>query len=248
MFANSQKRILITQDINETTYLAEKLAAAGMEVVRMPLEIYFSIDEVLDSDQLSEEIDNADHIVFGSVLAARFFMQLYGQDETLEQMRKKVNLAIDKPTSDYLETFQIPAISAYPKTKPIDLIELMLRLGLLGRSLYPCGRHFSEELPGLFIELDIPCHEIPVYDRKGPDEEELKHYRELIKIQPPDYLLFHSIDSVRRTKIAFPELDFNKVNAISLHESVTRKLQDNGISVVLEWNTGEIDALLQLKG
>ncbi len=123
----------------------------------------------------------------------------------------------------------------------------MLRLGLLGRCLYPCGKHFSEELPGLFIELDIPCHELPVYDRRGPDEGELKRYRELIKTKPPDFIIFHNIDSVRRIKIAFPELDFNDINAISLHESVTRKLQENGISVELEWNTGDMDALLLLK-
>lgn len=220
--------------------------AAGMEAMCLPLETYFSLDEVLDAGQLYEEIDNADHLVFGSLLSARYFMEQYGRENVLEQMRKKVTLAIDRSTSDYLEEFQIPAISAHPKTKPIDLVELMLRLGLLGRCLYPCGKHFSEELPGLFIELDIPCHELPVYDRRGPHENELKQYRKEINTNPPDYVIFHNIDSVRRTKIAFPEMDFNNINAISLHESVSRKLQENGISVDLEWNGKDVGALKQL--
>lgn len=246
MIPERQKRVLITQDKTESEALAAIISKAGLEAYCLPLETYFPISTKLDPEQISEEIDNADNIVFGSLLSARFFMHLYGNEKTLELMRKKVNLALDRQTSIFLESHSIPAISAYPKTKPIDLVEFMLRLNLVGRCLYPCGKHFSEELPGLFIELDIPCHELPVYDRRGPKEEELRKYREQISANQPDFVVFHNIDSVRRSKIAFPELDFSEITVISLHESVSRKLSENEISVNLEWDGKDVGALKQL--
>ncbi len=73
MSANSKKRILITQDKTETKYLAKKINGSGMQAVCTPLETYFPVREVLDPEQLTEELDNADHIVFGSVSSCTIF-------------------------------------------------------------------------------------------------------------------------------------------------------------------------------
>ena len=246
--SNSPKRVLITQDRLESGALTSQLMKSGFDTVNLPLDIYFAVSEKESSYSIQEELQKVQTIVFGNKMSARFFMQLFGKELVLEKLRKKINLALTQEIALFLESFDIPAISAHPKTKPIDLIELMLRLHLLGPCLYPCGRHLSEELPGFFIELDIPCVEIPVYDRRGPNQDELADYRLNLEQNPPGYVIFHNLDSVRRTKIAFPGLNYEQINVISLHETISRHLMKNDISVDLEWDGKDTELLNHLRG
>ncbi|HYW34872.1 MAG TPA: uroporphyrinogen-III synthase, partial [Balneolaceae bacterium] len=128
----------------------------------------------------------------------------------------------------------IPAVHPQKEERPVDLLEIMLRLRRTGKSLYPCGSHQAEELPGLLKELDIPVTELELFNLKGPTEKQLAVYQKKITENPPDIIIFHSRRSVNRIITAFPELDFSEAKIISADSGITEKLTGKGISVDAE--------------
>lgn len=219
------KRILVTQEPSENKKITDFIIAQGAKVVSCPIEKYQSIHSKTLQNVLNN-LDKYDNIVYGNLRNAAFFLDHIYEESVMEKILNRLNFALDQETAEFLEDRGIPAITAAPKTKPIDLVELMLRLGQTGACLYPCGNHFKEELPGFFMELDIPCKELEVYERRGPSETELMNYRSQLLENQPDFMLFHSVESVVRSKAAFPDLDWDEITKIAMDDSITQKLKE----------------------
>jgi len=224
------KTILITQDEDESEKLIELLEQDGAEFILCPLEKYVSVE----NDQIQEtlnNIDQFDNILYGNQRNAEFFFDHIYEESILEKVLNRINFALDQQTANYLEERGVPAITAAPNTEPIDLVELMLRLGQMGKSLYPCGKHFKEELPGFLFELSIECKELELYDKVGPSEQDLKRYRVVVNESQPDIVVFHNEDSIRRIKIAFPDLKWDLIDKIAINNKIANKIKENGVNV-----------------
>lgn len=243
MSQDQKPTILITQSLLESEMLVQKLEDCEIEVFQCPLEKLVPSKEITSAG-LVDDIQKVDNIIYGNLLSARFFLQFFGNNEIMELLRSKVNLGLNQEIADFLESFQIPVITSEPNNRPIDLVELMLRLGRLGACLYPCRKHLSEELPGLFVEMDVPCIELPVYEKVGPTSEELERYRVILNEKQPDFIVFHNVDSIGRTIAAFSELEFSDCTTIAYHQTIARKMQEKSINVDLIVDSGKIDDLV----
>jgi uroporphyrinogen-III synthase len=224
------KNTLITQEKKDCKELVIKLEERGAKILLCPLEKYVPLSDSDIKDTL-EHIEHYDNIIYGNLRNATFFFEHIYDEQILEKILNRINFALDQPTADFLEDRGIPAITSAPYTKPIELIELMLRLGQTGSCLYPCGRHFKEELPGLLFELGIDFNELETYDRLGPSEQELERYRAMLQNDQPDIVVFHNIDSVRRTKIAFPDLNWDNIKTVALSAAIADKMRENRLNV-----------------
>jgi len=224
------KNTLITQEKKDCKELVKDLEERGSEILQCPLEKYIPLSNSDIRDTL-EKIEHFDNIIYGNLKNATFFFEHIYDEQILEKVLNRINFALDQPTADFLEDRGIPAITSAPHTKPIELVELMLRLGQTGTCLYPCGRHFKEELPGLLFELGIEFKELEMYDRVGPSEQELERYRAMLQNEQPDLVVFHNIDSVRRIKIAFPDLNWKNIETVALSAAIADKLQENDLNV-----------------
>jgi uroporphyrinogen-III synthase len=224
------KNTLITQEKKDCKELVIKLEERGAKILQCSLEKYVSLGDPDIKDTL-EQIEHYDNIIYGNLRNATFFFKHVYDEQILEKILNRINFALDQPTADFLEARGIPAITSAPYTKPIELIELMLRLGQTGSCLYPCGRHFKEELPGLLFELGIEFKELETYDRVGPSEQELERYRVMLQKDQPDIVVFHNIDSVRRMKIAFPDLNWEKIKTIALSMAIADKMREDRMNV-----------------
>lgn len=110
----------------------------------------------------------------------------------------------------------------------------MLRLRRTGPTLYPCGSHTKEEVPGFLEEPDISVCELELYDLEGPTKEDLEAYQSSVARQQPDVIIFHSRRAVNRIEAAFPGLDFTDSTIISADTGVSNKLEESGISITAE--------------
>lgn len=223
--------ILLTSAGEDSEEIISWINQHEATLLHLPLEYYSSIDiSTIDW----EDPGAFENIVYGNKRNALFFLKEAKRRKVLEQVKKKVNLTLDKSTADFLEASGIPAISAFGESKPINLVEFMLRLRRTGSTLYPCGKHTREEIPGFLEELDIPVYELELYDLKGPNPEKLEEHREVLSRQKPDIVIFHSRSSVTRTLTAFPQLDFSTCVTVAGDVAVTQKLKEAGIPLSAE--------------
>lgn len=209
-------------------------AAQKVEIQHLPLEVYVPRKGDTEIGKVLDKLDAFENIVHSNRRNARFFLEEVRRRKKLEALTSRLNLAVDEETFAYLEQQGVAAVYPQNGSKPIDLIELMLRLKRLDATLYPCGSHQREDFPGFLKELDIPVTELDVFDLEGPSREELDGYRQQLQENPPQTVVFHSRRSVNRTLAAFPDLDYGALQVISADRGISQKLEDRDIGVDAE--------------
>lgn len=204
--------------------------------VHLPLE-EFTVDvEKKESTFVKDNKDNFSFVIYGNLRNAQFFVKWMDENNVIESFKNTVQLALDKPTAEFLEEQSIPAIMPREKAKPIDLLEFMLRISREGKSLYPCTDQKTEEIPGLLQELEMDVVEFSVCKEKSLDPKQLKAFRKEIENRDISAVLFHNRSSITRIKTAFPEIDLQTKKIISGSPGVTKSLIDLGIEPNYEAN------------
>lgn len=238
------RSVLVTAAADDTEIFRSKLEEQQFEILHYPLERYEPIAEdesILDTFELIDEFEN---IVHGSKRNARFFVDKVKEYEKMEEVRDRLNLALNQHTADYLEEEGIPAVHPHSEGTAINLLEFMLRIRRIGETLYPCGDKTGEDLPGLLRELDVPVEELVLFTLEGPREEQLNNFRKEIAAHEPRVVIFHSRRSVNRMLAAFPGLNYDDARVISGDQAVSDKLGKENISVDVQAE-GSWDSILQ---
>lgn len=205
-----------------------------VELLHLPLERYLPREWDEKMEEVFNRLEDFENIIYRSKKNATFFLDRIREMGKLETVQNRLNLAVDETTAQFLEDNGIPAVRPPGDPKPIDLLEYMLRLRRVGESLYPCGSHDREDLPGFLEELDIAVTELELYDLAGPPEQKLDKYREILSAHTPDIVILHSRRAVTRISAAFPELDLTKLKVLTADTGITEKLQKSGIGVDAE--------------
>lgn len=215
--------VLLTAATEDAEYVIDLLNKDQIEVVHLPLEKYMPVE--VDQEELAEQIESAENIIYGHKRNARFFMEKIQGQELLKGVKDRVNLAGDPRTAEFLEEQGVPAI--YPGSeKPIKMLEFLMRLRRLGTVLYPCGTHGKEEIPGLLKELDIEVNEQILFELDGPSGEELESHRKRVMENHFDAIIYHSRRSVNRIQAAFPNLHETRAQIVAGDKAVADKLEN----------------------
>jgi len=225
------RSILLTAATEDTEIFRSQLKEQAVTVLHYPLERYQAIEtdqKIIDALDQLEEYEN---IVHGSKRNARFFIKKVKEYEKLDEVRNRLNLALNQHTADYLEQEGVPAVHPHSEGKAIDLMEFMLRIRRIGKTLYPCGDKTAEDLPGFLRELDVPVDELVLFTLEGPKEQKLQEYQKDLAAHEPAVVIFHSRRSVNRTLAAFPNFNYGAAQIISGDQAVTDKLQTEDIEV-----------------
>ncbi len=244
------KTILLTAAEEDVAPVLEQLSVRlpDAEPLHLPLERYVPLEDTGQRSETLEAMDRFGQVAYGSLRNARFFLDAVRSEGRMEQLRKRVNLARDARTAEWLEEQGIPAIRPHAgesgdfnpdgassgSPRAIDLMELMLRLRRTGPTLYPCGKETPEELPGLLRELDMEVEELVLFENRGPGRDRLETYRRRLEERPPGAVVFHSRRSVVRTLAAFPALDLERAAVVSADTAITGKLEEEGVTADLE--------------
>lgn len=227
------RSVLLTAAKEDTETVKSGLKERDIKILHFPLERYVPVETEAVQNTF-EQIDNFENIVHGSKRNALFFVEKVQELDKLEEVRQRLNLAMDQNTADFLEEQGIAAVHPEAEGKAINLLEFMLRVRRMGKTLYPCGDKTSEDLPGLLQELDIPVEEVVLFTLEGPGDEDLKQYRKELAAEKPEAVIFHSRRSVNRTLAAFPDLDFSARKVLSADKAITDKLEKEGIEVTAQ--------------
>ncbi len=223
--------VLLTAAEEDADEIKNLLGSNGVELLHFPLERYVPVNDQSDIKETLNQLSQFENIVYGSLTNARYFMQKVDSLDKIEPVRQRLNLTMDEETATFLEASGVPAVCTYAGGKSINLVEFMLRLRRMGATLYPCGSHRKEDVPGFLEELDIPVKELELFDLKGPEDGELENYRKALSERQPDMIIFHSRRSVNRTLAAFPELDYESVRIVSADKGISKKLSEKNIAV-----------------
>ena len=222
--------VLLTAAVEDSAEVLGLLDERNVSVRHFPLERYVERGDLSAIDEVFNDISEYENIIYGSLLNARFFMDQVERFDSKKAVRNRVNLTLDEKTAEFLEEQGVPAICTFAGGKSINAVEFMLRLRRMGPTLYPCGTHRKEEIPGFLEELDIPVTELELFDLEGPEEKELQRYQNELEESKPDIILFHSRRSVNRTIAAFPDLDYSLIRLISADKGISQHLEEKGIS------------------
>lgn len=222
------KRLLLTADTLESAPFRKRMDEAGVEVLHLPLD-HFEFDADSETEkELLPELDRFRYVIHGGVRNATHFLRWIESSELKEQMSTKVHLTHHTSAAETLEAAGIPAVCPEGASRPIDLIEFMLRISGSGSVLYPVADGETEEIPGLLEEVGIECAEMVVSRPRSLEREELTNFRQRLRETPPDGILFHSRGSVIRTWTAFPGLKASGVVRIAASQGVAWKLANEG--------------------
>ncbi|NBC02827.1 MAG: hypothetical protein GVY20_03890 [Bacteroidetes bacterium] len=217
-----------------TSFLSEINQSVFLQLLHLPLENYSYSVNLEEVELVESKMDSFSFIIHGNLRNARFFIQWVKEAEILDQVREIVHLVPNQATIDFLAEYEIPAIMPRKEARPIDIIEFMLRISREGTVLYPTTDQRDEEVPGLLQELEMPVIEFPVCREVTLPPETLEKYREEVANSKIDSVIFHSRSSVNRIQIAFPDLDYSKLECISSGQAVTQKLKESGIEPFIE--------------
>ncbi|HLR26326.1 MAG TPA: uroporphyrinogen-III synthase [Fodinibius sp.] len=218
------RSVLLTAAVEDTELFREQVQHENLSLLHTPLEWYRAVSDDRPVLDIVEELDRFENIVHGSKRNARFFIEKVSEAGRLDQARRQLNLAVDQPAADYLESKGIPAIHPQVQGRAINLLEFMLRVRRMGETLYPCGDKTKEDLPGLLQELEMPVQELVLFTLEGPEEEALAQYQKQVLTEEPDIVIFHSRRSVNRTLAAYPDLNYDEATIITGDQAVTDKL------------------------
>ncbi len=225
------KTVLLTAATEDSGSFLKLLKQQEAEVIHYPLERYEPIGGGPEIRETMGQITEYDNIIYSNKRNAAFFMDRVRAADRKEEVRQCLNLTKDEETAEYLEGEGIPAVCSFAGKKSINLVEFMLRLHRMGPTLYPCGDHRKEEIPGFLEELDIPVKELELFTLEGPGEESLSRYRNELAERQPDIVVFHSRRAVNRVLAAFPDLPYEDLTVITADKAITEKLEEKGIPV-----------------
>jgi len=238
------RSVLLTAAKEDTEIFRSELEEHPVSILHYPLEHYQALEDNEEILDVFDRLADFENIVYGSKRNARFFIKQVEEFNKLDEVRERVNLALNQHAADYLEEKGIPAIHPHAEGKAINLLEFMLRIRRVGGTLYPCGDKTKEDLPGFLQELDIPVKELVLFTLEGPEETELQKYQKDLASHEPEIIIFHSRRSVNRTLVAFPNLKVGDMKVISGDRAVTDKLEKEGIEVDTEAE-GSWDSILE---
>jgi hypothetical protein len=198
-------------------------------ILHLPLEEYNYNVEKEQALALEESFESFEFFIHANKRNTAWFLKWLEESRLTERAKKRIHLTGDGNSAELLEKAGIPAIVPKPDARPIDILEFMLRISRSGGVLYPCPEGSAEEMPGLLHELEIPVSEFYVCKPATLLSETLNRYRESVKNNPPDAILFHSRGSIIRIQTAFPELDLSTLTKISASAGVSWKMRKEGL-------------------
>ncbi|PAU94511.1 hypothetical protein CK503_06865 [Aliifodinibius salipaludis] len=236
--------VLLTAAKEDTEVFRSKLEQKPVSILHYPLERYEVVEDNTDILDALENIEEYENIVHGSKRNAQFWIEWLQEFDKMEEARNQLNLALNQHTADYLEEQGIPAVHPHSEGKAINLLEFMLRIKRIGKTLYPCGDKTAEDLPALLRELDIEVNELILFTLEGPGENKLEEYRKDFSAHQPEFIIFHSRRSVNRMLAAFPNANYNDAKIITGDKAVTEKLEKEEISTDIEAE-GSWDSILE---
>lgn len=225
------KSVLLTAAPEDTEVFRDKLEEKPVSILHYPLERYEALNDNGDILDALENLKDYENIVHGSKRNAQFWIEWLQEFDKMEEARNQLNLALNQHTADYLEEQGIPAVHPHSKGKAINLLEFMLRIKRIGKTLYPCGDKTAEDLPALLRELDVEVNELVLFTLEGPVENKLEKYRKDIAAHQPEFAVFHSRRSVNRTLAAFSQTNIGNSYIIAGDQAVTDKLKTEDIAV-----------------
>lgn len=221
--------VLLTAAKQDSEVFRSQLTEHEISLLHYPLEKYKAVEDDETVRNTFEHLEEFENIAHGSKRNAQFFVEKVSQLDKWDQARERLNLALNQHTADFLEEAGIPAVHPHSEGEAIDLMEFMLRVQRIGKTLYPCGDKTTEDLPGFLQELDIPVQELVLFTLEGPGKDKLQHYQEDIASYEPDIIIFHSRRSVNRMLAAFPDLNYREEQIISGDQAVSEKLATEDI-------------------
>jgi uroporphyrinogen-III synthase len=225
------KSVLLTAANEDTEVFRSKLKEESISVLHYPLERYEALQDNADILDALENLEEYENIVHASKRNAQFWIAWLQEFDKMKEARNQLNLALNQHTADYLEEQGIPAVHPHSEGKAINLLEFMLRIKRIGKTLYPCGDKTPEDLPALLRELEMEVNELVLFTLEGPEEHKLETYRKDFAAHQPKFVIFHSRRSVNRTLAAFPNANFSDPYIISADQAVTDKLEKEEIGV-----------------
>ena len=225
------RSVLLTAAKEDTEVFRDKLEEKPVSILHYPLERYEALEDNGDVLDALENLEEYENIVHGSKRNTRFWIDCLQEFDKMEEARNQLNLALNQHTADYLEEQGIPAVHPHSEGKAINLLEFMLRIKRIGKTLYPCGDKTAEDLPALLRELEIEVNELVLFTLEGPEEHKLEGYRKDFAAHQPEFVIFHSRRSVNRTLAAFPNANFGDPFIISGDQAVTDKLEKEDVTV-----------------
>ena len=130
LLKNMPDKILITaaeEDADKITSLMDNQPA---DMLHLPLEVYTTGTDEASIAEVLSRLDTFDNIVHSSIRNAHFFLMHVKRHKKREAVTGCLNFSFDEETFAWLEEQGIPAVHPQNGQKPIDLVELMLRLKL----------------------------------------------------------------------------------------------------------------------
>lgn len=225
------RSVLLTAAKEDTEVFRSEFEEQPISVLHYPLERYEALEDNADILDALENLEDYENIVHGSKRNAQFWIKWLQEFDKMEEARDQLNLALNQHTADYLEEQGIPAVHPHSEGQAINLLEFMLRIKRIGKTLYPCGDKTAEDLPALLRELDIKVDELVLFALEGPKEENLQEFRKDFAAHEPEFVIFHSRRSVNRILAAFPNADYENATVITGDQAVTEKLATEGLDV-----------------
>ena len=196
------------------------------ELLHMPLERYEYVGNNFEGYEATETLlEKYSYMVYGHPRNASYSIAWFKEEGVLNQaIEQWIHFAIDEQTASMLEAEGIPAIHPSGSGKPIDLLELLMRLNRIDKILYPTGIEVIEEMPALFDEMGVEYRYMPLFKKEGPGSGDLEAMRASLKQYPPHVLLVHSQRAAVRTGAAFPDLNYDDLILAAANKGTANKL------------------------
>ncbi|HMB42224.1 MAG TPA: uroporphyrinogen-III synthase [Balneolaceae bacterium] len=225
--------ILLTANKADCPHFLSRLKEISNLLLHLPLEKYDHFVEGEEGRILAEKMREFVFVVYGNVRNAHHFLQWAEEENRLEECKNRIHLVTDPATSGLLEKYSLPAIMPREFAKGIDVIEFMLRISTEGAVLYPTTDSHTEEIPGLLKELEMPVTEFTVCRERTLTDTELQNYRKNIQASEVETVLFHNRSSVKRIKLAFPDLNLHQTKNIAADRGVAEFMEREKIPVAV---------------
>jgi uroporphyrinogen-III synthase len=223
------RTLLLTAAEEDRDEISRLLEERSAKVIHTPLEQYESKVNDAKLQMAFEALPAVDQIIYGYKRNALFFLEQIIRHDKMDEVRDKLNFAVDAATAEVLEEAGIPAVQPGEDGSAIKLIEFMLKINRMGPTLYPTGEGTKEEIPGLLEELEIECAKIPLYEKVGPAREAVEDYQITVYAERPEIILFHNRSSVNRIMAAYPELNWPDHTIVAVSKGVQQKLASKEI-------------------